>query len=97
MLTLTPAAVDAVRSAISSEDAPPGAGLRITARAEGDEVEIDLALVEAPSDGDQVVEEGGARIYLDPAAADALAGIELDAHTHGDHFHFGFNERGSEA
>lgn len=94
MLTLTPAAVDAVRSAISSEGAPPEAGLRITAHPDGDEIEVDLTLVEAPSEGDEILEEDGARVYLDPTAAEALADVELDAEAHGDHFHFGFAERG---
>ncbi len=93
MLTLTPEAVEAVRNATSTEGAPAEAGLRISAEEVDGEVELELSLVDSPTEGDHVVEQDGARIYLDAAAADALTEVELDAEAHGDHFHFGFNEK----
>jgi Fe-S cluster assembly iron-binding protein IscA len=93
MLSLTATAVDAVRDATSAEDAPPEAGLRIVAEEVDGDLELGISLVEAPAEGDEVVEQDGARVYLDPAAAAALAEVELDAEAHGDHFHFAFNER----
>ena len=35
-----------------------------------------------------VLREGGASVFLDQTAADALADKTLDVHAHGDHVHF---------
>ncbi len=93
MLSLTTTAVDAVRDATSLEGAPPEAGLRIVAEEVDGELELDLSVVDAPAEGDEVVEQDGVRVYLDAAAAEALSEVELDAESHGDHVHFAFNER----
>jgi Fe-S cluster assembly iron-binding protein IscA len=93
MLSLTTAAVEAVRDAAASEGAPAGAGLRLVAEEVDGELEVAISLVDGPREGDEVVEQDGVRVYLDPVAADALADVELDAHAHDDHFHFEFNER----
>jgi hypothetical protein len=39
------------------------------------------------------VERDGARVFLDPAAAEALADQVLGVHAHGDHFHFTFDDQ----
>jgi iron-sulfur cluster assembly protein len=93
MLSLTSAAVDAVRGAAAAQEAPAEAGLRIVAEEVDGELEIELSLVDAPIEGDEVVEQDGVRVYLDSTAAEALSDVELDAHSHDDHFHFAFNER----
>ncbi len=54
------------------------AGLRIVAQGEG-ESSFQLALAEGPVAGDQVVEEGGARVFAEPAAAAVLEYKALDA------------------
>ena len=93
MLSLTSTAVDAVRDATAVEGAPADAGLRIVAEEVDGEVELELSVVDAPAEGDAVVEQDGVRVFLDPAAAEALSEVELDAESNGDHFHFAFNER----
>lgn len=67
--------------------------IRITAAESDGEVELSIDHAESVVEGDQVVERGGARVYLDAAAADVLADQVLGVHTHGDHFHFTFDEQ----
>jgi Fe-S cluster assembly iron-binding protein IscA len=87
MITLTDGAVSAIRSLTSQPELPVQSGLRIVAQNEG-EAALQLALTEGPVAGDQVVEEGGARVFLEPAAAAVLADKALDAEV---------NEQGSVA
>jgi iron-sulfur cluster assembly protein len=78
MLTITDSAVSAIRSLTSQPDLPVDTGLRIMKQGAG-APSFQLALTEGPAAGDQVVEEGGARVFLDPAAAGALEFMALDA------------------
>lgn len=76
MLTLTENASTIVRDITTQPGLPEGAGLRITSQA-SDAFEI------APADhgeaADQVVEQGGATLYLDQGAALLLDDKILDA------------------
>jgi iron-sulfur cluster assembly protein len=77
MLTLTQNASSAISELLHQPGAPEVAGVRIT-----DETpEPGLALVPAqsPQPGDQVVEDGGATVYLDATAAQLLDDKILDA------------------
>ncbi len=67
MLTLTETAVSAIRDLTSQPDLPEETGLRIMAQGE-EAPSFQLALAEGPAAGDQVVEEGGARVFVEPAA-----------------------------
>ena len=67
--------------------------LRITAEEQGDELELSIENATEASEGDVVVEQDGAQVFLDAAAADALADQVLGVHAHGDHFHFTFDEQ----
>ncbi|HUZ55021.1 MAG TPA: Fe-S cluster assembly protein HesB [Streptosporangiaceae bacterium] len=78
MLTLTDSAVSAIRSLTSQPDLPGETGLRIMAQGEG-APSFQLALAEGPVAGDQVVEEGGARVFLEAAVAHVLDDKALDA------------------
>ena len=81
MLTLTENAQLAIRSLAESTDVPTGAGVRI-ATTEGNDgagPQLELAVVPEPAPGDQVVDEGGARVYLDSAASLMLDTETLDA------------------
>ena len=66
-------------------------------RISGEEVdgEVELAIDDAsePSDGDEVVERGGARVFLDAVAAEALADQVIGVDAHGDHFHLTFEDQ----
>jgi Fe-S cluster assembly iron-binding protein IscA len=67
--------------------------LRITAEETDEGVEIQIDEAAGPKEGDEVVERDGARVFLDPAAADVLADQVLGVHAHGDHFHFTFEDQ----
>ncbi|HEY2079909.1 MAG TPA: Fe-S cluster assembly protein HesB, partial [Streptosporangiaceae bacterium] len=61
----------------SQPDLPVETGLRIVKQGAG-APSFQLALTEGPATGDQVVEEGGARVFLETAAA-VLEDKALDA------------------
>jgi predicted RNA-binding protein with TRAM domain len=67
--------------------------LRIRGIEEGEEVELEIEEATEPSDGDQVVERDGVRIFLDAGAASALDDQVIGVHAHGDHFHFTFDDQ----
>ena len=96
MFSITAEAAEAIRQIAEAEEFPEGAGLRLTAEEEGDEISIDMNFAEAPEDGDTVVEEAGARVFLDAQAAELLDNVDLGVQPHGDHVHFEFTERGSQ-
>jgi Fe-S cluster assembly iron-binding protein IscA len=68
-------------------------GLRITAAETDDGVELQIDEASAPRDGDETVERGEARVYLDATAAEVLADQVLGVHAHDDHFHFTFEDQ----
>jgi Fe-S cluster assembly iron-binding protein IscA len=78
VLTLTDEATTAIRTMLVGRDLPEGAGLRVATAGEGTG-RFKVAMVEAPTSGDEVVETRGARVYLDAAAASALDERTLDA------------------
>jgi iron-sulfur cluster assembly protein len=90
---MTPAAAAAIREIRETNELDEEAGLRITARLEGDEVEIELDVVDGPAAGDEVVQDAGARVFLDAESAGLLTEVELDVEEHGDHVHFQFAPR----
>ena len=67
--------------------------LRITAEETDDGVELQIEEASAPTDGDEVVERDGARVFLDPLAAEVLDDQVLGVEAHGDHFHFTFEDQ----
>jgi iron-sulfur cluster assembly protein len=78
MLTLTDGAVSAIKNLTSKPELPAQSGLRLMAQSE-EEGSFQLTLVEGPMAGDQVVEQRGARVYVEPAAAAVLEDMALDA------------------
>ena len=84
MLQISDEAVDALRQLGT---------LRIRGvEADGD---IELEIEEASEQvvDDVVVERDGVEVYLDPVASNALEDQVLGIHTHGDHFHFSFDDQ----
>jgi Fe-S cluster assembly iron-binding protein IscA len=78
MLTLTDSAVSAIRSLTSQPEVPEETGLRIMTQGDG-APSLRLTLAEAPAAEDEVIEESGARVFLEPAAAVVLETKALDA------------------
>jgi iron-sulfur cluster assembly protein len=75
LLTLTDQAQTAVRTMTQDPQAPESAGLRIAPGDEG----IELMLVAEPAPGDALIDDGGARVFVEPQAAELLNEQTLDA------------------
>jgi iron-sulfur cluster assembly protein len=95
MLAISESAAEAIRGLGDAPQAPEGAGLRIVARAgegEGD-VALELSLTATPAEEDEVVEEEGAQVFLDPAAADLLDDKRLEAQVEAGRVTFGISDQ----
>ena len=69
MLTLTTEAAARIRGLVEHPDNPNGGGLRITDDTSG---RLVLSLAAEPANEEQVIDTGGAHVFLDQAAAQAL-------------------------
>ena len=80
LLALTDDAVEAVRNIISSSDElPETGGLRVVAERAGTQANLQLSVVALPAEDDEVIEEQGVRVFLEPEAAALLDDKVLDA------------------
>ena len=75
MLTLTKHAQTAVRTLTQDPQAPENAGLRITPGNDG----LELMLVAEPVPGDALIDDDGARVFVEPQVAQLLDEQTLDA------------------
>jgi iron-sulfur cluster assembly protein len=97
MLTITSNAAEAIRAIVDSTDVPDDGGLRISvAQQDGAQAALELAVSPAPMEGDEVVEEEGAQVFLDELASMALEDKSLDAQIEGEEISFGILEREGE-
>ncbi|MDQ1121500.1 Fe-S cluster assembly protein HesB [Microbacterium trichothecenolyticum] len=78
MLTLTDEATTAVKTITAQYPDAPQSGVRIEG-AGSPESQFSLSVVDAPEPNDAVVENAGARVFLDEAAAAVLDDRVLDA------------------
>ncbi|HVV57810.1 MAG TPA: hypothetical protein VHC45_05565 [Gaiellaceae bacterium] len=80
MLALTDSAVEAVKDIVSSaEEIAETGGLRVVAEQAPAGASLRLSVAASPAEEDEVVEEQGARVFLEPAAAELLGDKVLDA------------------
>jgi iron-sulfur cluster assembly protein len=79
VLTLTDNATTEIRNIIAQPEVPDGCGLRIATDPSAGGLTLSLAT--APAEGDEVLDDSGARVFLDPQAATLLDGQALDAGT----------------
>jgi Fe-S cluster assembly iron-binding protein IscA len=80
MLALTDNAAEAVKDIVSTADEPiETGGLRMVAEQAEAGANLRLSVVALPAEDDEVVEEHGARVFLEPAAAALLDEKVLDA------------------
>ena len=80
MLALTHDAAAVIRSIVEQADVPEEGGLRITAEPlDEQQAALELSVVEEPEALDEVVEQEGAHVFLEPVVAEALADKVLDA------------------
>jgi len=94
MVAMTEEAVEVIRAIVEDAEVGPGGGLRISGSNETNgDAALEFELAAEPAEGDEVVREAGAVVFLDQAAAAVLADKTLDVHSHGDHFHFSLDEQ----
>jgi len=80
LLALTDSAVQAVkRIVLSSDVVSEKSGLRMVAEQTGMQTSLQLSVVPLPAEDDEVIEEHGARVFLEPEAASLLDDKVLDA------------------
>jgi iron-sulfur cluster assembly accessory protein len=64
---------------IAAREGKPQAGLRLAVAAGGcSGFQYRFGLEDAPAEDDLVIQEGPARVFVDPVSLDLLAGAELD-------------------
>jgi Fe-S cluster assembly iron-binding protein IscA len=73
---MTDNAVTEIRNLIANPEVPDDGGVRIASNPEG---ALTLALAAGPTDGDDVVDQSGARVFLEPQAGALLDDKQLDA------------------
>ena len=78
MLILTERATSVIRSIPERTDHPETAGLRIATATDGQR-RLSAMPADSPETGDQVIENEGARVFLDADAASRLDDQVLDA------------------
>ncbi len=76
MLTLTENAAQVIRDLTHQDEVPPGAGVRIAT--DPDVGALTLSLSPEPQEGDQVLDEQGARLFLEANTAPMLDDKSLD-------------------
>ena len=77
MLVLTEKATDVIRAIVNRPELPGDAGLRISEAESAQGLAVTAA--ETPEEGDAVIEQSGARVFLESGAATALDDKVLDA------------------
>ena len=94
LLALTDNAVEAVKSIVSSSDeASETSGLRMVAERAGTQANFHLSVVALPAEDDEVIDEQGARVFLEPEAASLLDEKVLDASVEQDQVAFKIAEQ----
>jgi iron-sulfur cluster assembly protein len=76
VLNLTENAASEIRNLVANPDVPDDGGVRIASNQEG---ALTLALAAGPADGDAVVDQSGARVFLEAQAGQLLDDKLLDA------------------
>jgi iron-sulfur cluster assembly protein len=87
VLTISPAASEAIKHLVAASELPENAGIRITNRG-GVPGTLELSLVPEAGEADEVVEERGATVFVDDEVAELLDDKTLDAQTHGEQVAF---------
>ncbi|KAB1927349.1 adhesin [Micromonospora sp. PSH03] len=92
MLTMTDNAVLVIRDLANQQDVAQDGGVRIAADTEAGSLTVEL--VPEPVQGDRVVDNQGARIFLDEDAAELLGDASVDATVDDEGIiQFGFTEK----
>jgi iron-sulfur cluster assembly protein len=95
VLTITDTAAEAIRGIVAAPELPEGAGLRIaTQPGTGDAAALEVSVAATPAETDQVVDESGARVFVEADAVELLDDKLLDAQIDGARVGFMLSEQG---
>jgi Fe-S cluster assembly iron-binding protein IscA len=84
VLAITDTAADAIRGIVAAPGLPAGAGLRITLQDDtSEDGALEVAVAELPDASDQVLEEEGARVFVEEHVVAMLDDKLLDAQVEG--------------
>lgn len=96
MLAMTNEAQEAIEGLLSASSTPPGGGVRIappTDAGAAGSVQLQITVAEMPAEADQVIDEHGARVFVDEAAVEFLDDKILDADISGNEIRFAIAEQ----
>jgi len=94
VLAITDTAAEAIRGIVAAPELPDGAGLRIATQAgAGSAGALEVSVAETPAETDQVVDESGARVFVDADAVPLLDDKLLDAQIDGSRVGFMLSEQ----
>lgn len=79
MLVITDNASEVIRTISNHPEQPAEGGLRIATQLDNGTSQLVVQAAPAPEDGDRVLEKEGARLFLEPDAAEMLDDKILDA------------------
>lgn len=97
MLTISPAASEAIRGLVTASQLPEGSGIRISGSTDAQEARLELSLAQAPAENDEVVEAQEANVFLEDQLVSLLDDKTLDAQIDGDEVAFTLVEGGPES
>jgi Fe-S cluster assembly iron-binding protein IscA len=96
VLTITENAEQALDAVVAAENAPEGAGVRISQGVGADgQPAVGLSLAAAPEPGDAVVEDANVPVFVASEVADLLDDKVLDAQVDGEQIAFQIGDRSS--
>jgi iron-sulfur cluster assembly protein len=94
VLAITDNAADAIRNIVGAPDVPEGAGLRIATQPDAPSTgALEVSVAEVPAESDQVVDESGARVFVEERAIPLLDDKLLDAQIDGTRVGFTISDR----
>lgn len=92
MLALTSEATQAIERILTAPGVPAGAGIRIMPvdpnNGDGVTSELQVEVAEQPAEGDEVIEEAGARVFVEDSVCGYLQDKQLKAEVADDRVRF---------
>lgn len=94
MLSVSRTAADAIKLIVSASPIPAEGGIRLAAEPIDEHAtKLELSLVETPEPGDAIVEEEGAKVFVEQNTAVLLDGKVLDATVEQDGVSFSISDQ----
>jgi iron-sulfur cluster assembly protein len=95
VLAITENAAEAIRGIVAAPGIPDGSGIRIATQPGSEQPgPLEVTVAEVPADTDQVLDESGARVFVEEGAAALLDDKLLDAQVEGQRVGFYIGDQG---